>query len=135
MEIADRQKVGLTLRKPLACCRALALGAMPIATAIIGDAGVATVLARFDMTAERSRAAGLDGRHYLELVEADMPGVCRSPGCPVSAEDIGDLQCGAHRGSVWALAFDQQLEMFERARHRTDRLRRDAGIERGRIEL
>jgi len=38
---------------------------MPISTAVVGDACLAAVLARFDMAAECSRAAGLDGRHHL----------------------------------------------------------------------
>src|SRR5258707_6889736 len=41
----------------------------------------------------------------------------------------------APESAVRACAFDQQLEVLERARHRTDRLRGDTGIERGRIEL
>ena len=56
---------------------------------------------------------------------------------PCRTEDVGDLQCaGAPPGSgARALAFHQQLEMLERAGHRPDRLCRDAGIERGRVEL
>jgi hypothetical protein len=44
------------------------------------------------VAAERSGAAMFDGRHDLELVEAQMPGM----GDPVrrtgSAEDVGDLE-------------------------------------------
>jgi hypothetical protein len=35
------------------------------------------------MAAERHRAAALDGRHRLQLVEADVPGFGAAPGRPV----------------------------------------------------
>src|SRR6516165_11379464 len=44
------------------------------------------------MTAERRRAAALNGRHHLHLVEADVSGIGRTPRRPVIAEDIRDLQ-------------------------------------------
>jgi hypothetical protein len=44
------------------------------------------------MPAERRRAAALDRRHYLQLVEADVTGVGSAPRRPVIAEDIRDLQ-------------------------------------------
>jgi hypothetical protein len=58
---------------------------------------VATVLAALDMTAEDGRAAVLDGRHYLELAKADMPGIGSAPDGPVAMENVCDLQpLGAH---------------------------------------
>ena len=53
---------------------------------------MAAVLAALDMTAEGRRAALLDGRHHLELAEADMPGIGPAPGGSVAMEDVGDLQ-------------------------------------------
>ena len=54
--------------------------------------------AGLDMSAHDGGAAMFDGRHDLELVEAQMPGagnpVCTT-GC---AEDVGDLDGGAHAG-------------------------------------
>jgi hypothetical protein len=44
------------------------------------------------MPAKRCRAAALDGRHHLHLVEADVTGIGRTPRRPVVAEDIRDLQ-------------------------------------------
>jgi hypothetical protein len=55
--------------------RALALRAMPIAAAIIGDDFVGAVFAARDMPAEGCRAAALDRRHYLQLAEAHVAGV------------------------------------------------------------
>ena len=58
---------------------------------------MAAVLACFDMTAEGRGAALLDRRHDFELMKAQVSGM----GGPISgaggAEDIGDLERGAHR--------------------------------------
>ena len=50
------------------------------------------LLTTLDMPAERRRAAALDRRHHLQLVEAEMAGIGRTPRRPVVAEDIRDLQ-------------------------------------------
>src|SRR5260370_36244402 len=65
---------------------------MPIAAAVVGNDSMGTVLAARDMAAERYRAAALDSRHHLHLVEADMAGIGAAPRRPVVAEDIRDLQ-------------------------------------------
>ncbi len=76
----------------------MATEGVPVAAAVIGDAAVAAVLAALDMAAEGGCAASLDGRHDLELAEADMAGMGRAPCGPVSAEDVGDLERRTHRG-------------------------------------
>jgi hypothetical protein len=45
-----------------------------------------------NMTAKRRCAAPLNGTHYFELVQADVPLVCRTPGSTIGAENIRDLQ-------------------------------------------
>src|SRR6516165_3087064 len=92
MEIADRQQISLARGKPVACHRALTLGTMAVATRVVGDPGVAAILAALDMAAESSRAATLDRRHRLELAEAHMPGIGLAPGRPVAMGDVCDLQ-------------------------------------------
>jgi hypothetical protein len=67
VEVTDREQVSLALGKPGARGRALALGTVPVPAAVIGDPPVPTILAGFDMTAERSGAAVLDRRHHFEL--------------------------------------------------------------------
>ena len=99
VEVADRQQVGLPLGKPRPRRRALALRAVPVAEAIVGDAPLATVLAGFDVTAERSCAAVLDRPHDLELGETQVPGMGGPIGRPGCAEDVGNLDRGAHRFS------------------------------------
>src|ERR1700730_6775242 len=44
------------------------------------------------MPAERRRAAALDRRHYLQLVEADVTGGGSAPRPPVIADEIRALQ-------------------------------------------
>ena len=74
--------------------RALALGAMPITAAVIGDLPVRAVLAAHDMAAESHRAATLDRRHHLQLAETDVTCIGLPPSRSMVAEDIRDLQGG-----------------------------------------
>jgi hypothetical protein len=79
MEVADRQEVRLALGEPGTRCGSLALGAVPVAAAVVGDPPMPAVLAGFDVAAHGSGAAMLDRRHHLELVQAQMSGLR----CPV----------------------------------------------------
>src|SRR5271170_5177713 len=92
MEVGNREQFGLACRHPLAYCRALALRAVPVAAAVVGDRGVGAVLAARDMSAEGCRAAALDGAHHLELEQANVTAVGMTPRGPVVAEDVRDLQ-------------------------------------------
>ena len=92
VEVSDGQQVGLARGQPVARGGGLALGAVPVAAAVIGDPLMAAVLAGLDMTAQSRRAAMLDRRHDLELVKAQMPGMGGTIGWASSAEDIGDLK-------------------------------------------
>src|SRR5215475_8695579 len=67
---------------------------MPIAAGAVRDQCMAAglILAACHVPAERCRAAALDRTHHLELVEADVPGIGRTPRRPVVAEDVRDLQ-------------------------------------------
>ena len=58
VEIADWQQVGLALGKPGPRGCALALRAMPVAAAVIGDAEMTAVIAAVDMTAEWYGSSG-----------------------------------------------------------------------------
>jgi hypothetical protein len=51
-----------------------------------------TVGAPRDMTAKRRCAAALNGTHDFELVQADVPLVCRTPGSTMITENIRNLQ-------------------------------------------
>jgi hypothetical protein len=101
----------------------------------VGDAPLAAVLAGFDMPAERRGAAVLDRRHDLELLQAQMPCMGGPVGGPGSAEDVGDLDRGAHGSAVGRdhLSRLEQAELVERARHRSHRAGCDLGVEGGAI--
>src|SRR6266481_9151582 len=83
----DRQQLGLALGEPFPCCCALAFWTVPITTAVVGDGGIGAVLAARDMAAECRRAAGLDRRHDLQLVEAHMAGIGLPPCRPMVADE------------------------------------------------
>jgi hypothetical protein len=68
MEIGDRQQVDLAISEPLGACKGLALWTVPIATAVVGDASQAAVVAPLDVAAQRRCAARLDGSHDTALV-------------------------------------------------------------------
>jgi hypothetical protein len=53
IEIGDGQQLGLSVSEPLRMSETLALRAMPVAAAIVGDAHVPDVVALLDMAAER----------------------------------------------------------------------------------
>ena len=57
MEIGNGQQFGAAVREPLEARQTLTLGAVPIATGIVGDADIAAILASLDMTAKRRRPA------------------------------------------------------------------------------
>src|SRR5205085_10919674 len=69
-----------------------ALGTVPIAAGVVGDARVRTVLAALDMPAERRCAANLDRRHDAPLSQADMTPISGTPGSGEAAENIRHLQ-------------------------------------------
>src|SRR5450755_4182348 len=79
-------------------CGALALWAMPVAAAVVGNDRVRAVLAARHMAAERRRAAALDGTHHLHLVEADVPGIGSAPRRPMVAKYIRDFQARTGHG-------------------------------------
>jgi len=68
VEVRHRQQVGTAIGDPLGARQALALRAVPVATAVIGDADEAAVTALLDMAAERCGPADLDGGHDAALV-------------------------------------------------------------------
>ena len=55
---------------------------------------VRTVLAARHMAAKRRRAAALDGRHHLQLVEADVAGLARRHAAPWSRKISASSSAG-----------------------------------------
>jgi hypothetical protein len=100
MVVLHRQQVGLAGGQPALGHRPLALGAVAVAAGVVGDLGVPAVRALHAVAAERRRAAVLDGRHHLELAEAQVPGLRPAPSGAVVAEDVRDLQDWPRHGRL-----------------------------------
>ena len=92
VEVGHRQQLGLARLQPGLGRRPLALGAVPVAARVVGDAGVGAVGALLDMAAQLRRAAELDRAHDAPLGEAEMPRVGGAPGGPEAAEDVRHLE-------------------------------------------
>jgi hypothetical protein len=90
--VLHRQQIGLAGLEPALGRAALALRAMPVAARVVGHLIGAAAFAAQDVTTERRAAALLDGRHDLELTQAQVAALRCSPGGPVGAEDVGNLQ-------------------------------------------
>jgi hypothetical protein len=139
VEVADRQQVGFARGKPVPCRRALTFWAMAVATGVVGNPAVAALLTALDMAAERGRAALLDRRHHLELIEAHVPGIGLAPSGAMAMEDVCDLQPrAAHRrrlASGSRSLLGQRREPVERAGHAVDRSLGDTRVKSGGVEL
>ena len=72
--------------------RALTLGAMPIAAAVISDLGMAAGGTALDVAAERGRPARLDRCHDSQLTAIEMTAVSDPVGLSVVAEDVRHLE-------------------------------------------
>jgi hypothetical protein len=96
VEIRDWQQVGLPIGKPLGACQTLALGAVPVTTAVVGDANQAAVIALLDMAAERRGAASRDGGHDTALVGQEPTVLRGTERIAMAAEDVSHLQREAH---------------------------------------
>jgi hypothetical protein len=73
---------------------AFASSPLPIAphkAGVVSDTQVRAGFAAFDMAAQRRRSAALDRRHDLQLAEAHMAGMGRTPSRPAVAEDVRHL--------------------------------------------
>jgi hypothetical protein len=85
------------------------------------------------MTAQRRRSATLDRRHDLELAEAHMAGMGRTPSRSAVAEDV------RHPRPLAVTTAARQPGIFnrevERACHLAERADGDAGVERRRVEF
>jgi len=81
------------------------------------------------MAAERGAAALFDGRHDLQLAEAQVPPLVLSPRRPVGAEDIRDLQGGTVHVRLRCGAG------LQRTNHLAQNLGTHLGIERGGLQF
>jgi hypothetical protein len=96
MVVGDRQEIGLAVGEPVPGGVALALGAVPVAAGIVGDAGVVAAVTARDMSTEACRPTGPDRRDDLDLVAAER--MTREEGVAVLAQDVRDLECRPRHG-------------------------------------
>jgi signal transduction histidine kinase len=92
VEILYRQQVRGARGHPVPRRRALTFGAMPVLAGVVGDVLMAATGAPGHMPAESLGPAGFDGRHHLELGQADMPRIGPSPRRAMGAEDVSQFQ-------------------------------------------
>jgi len=120
-------------------CRQLPITGFAHKAGVIGNGGIGAVLAARDMAAEGRRAAALNRRHHLQLVEADMASMGLTPCRTMIAEDIRNLQRRTRHDVLVSVGWTDRLElecnMLQRAHDLADRLGSDAGIERRGVEL
>jgi hypothetical protein len=76
----------------------LALGAMPVAAAIVAGTLVRTAVAPLEMTAKGRRPAHLDCGHDAPLCRGERRTVLVSIGFPIAAEDVPHFQLWAIHG-------------------------------------
>jgi hypothetical protein len=92
MEVLDWQQIGLPRFQPRMRRTGLALRTMPVATTVVCDLLISTVVAAFDMPAQGCRPAGTNRSHDLELAKAQMPSMLLAIGIAVATENIRHLE-------------------------------------------
>ena len=103
MEVLAVEQFRAALGQPFGPGRALAFGAVAVATGAVADAAPAALVALFDLTAEGGGAALFNGAHDAPLEFAR--GATGPEGLAVAAKDIGQLEARpAHRSARGSLA-------------------------------
>jgi hypothetical protein len=101
MEIRHRQQFGFARCQPRLGGWPLALGAVPVAAGVVGDARVGAVLAALDVTAQGRGPAGFDRGHDAPLADAQTRRVGGAPSGAVLAENVRHFELWArHRRRV-----------------------------------
>ena len=115
--VLHRQQIGLARFEPALSRTALALRAVAIATRVVGDLVGAAAVATQDVSAQRRAAALFDGRHDLELRQAQVRTLLSSPGGTVLAEDVGDFKGSElpHAAGLHRIGRVQQRQRLQRA--------------------
>ena len=131
--ILDWEQIGLSVGKPLPGRTALTLGAVAVATRIVGNLEPGAVITAQDMAAEAGTATLLDRCHHLQLAEADMACVVAPPRRPVVAEDIRHLQGRpCHRRSLHGRI---DVQILQRAFHLAQKFGCDLAVAGGVLQL
>ena len=112
---------------------------MPVAAVVVGNAAVTAALAAFDLATKGCGAAGLDGRHHLQLCEADVTCMLRTPVGAMTMEDVGEVERRTHgrfSRSDSCLPSAMRVSRADLSPPGSFLCScRNAGIERGRVQL
>ena len=98
VEVGSIEQLRLAVRQPLGAGEGLALGAVPVAAGVVGDALVAAVITLLDMAAERGRPAEFDRAHGVALHGGQRTPVLLPVCLAVAAEHVRHLQGTARHG-------------------------------------
>ena len=92
MDVCHGQQVFGTRRQPVARCRSLTFGTVPVLAAVVRDVLMVALGASRHMPAERLCSAGFNGGHHFELRQAVMSLVCLPPCRTILLENVSNLQ-------------------------------------------
>src|SRR6266481_125043 len=109
MKIVRRENLRFAVFDPLRTRQRLALGAMPVAAAIVTGALIRTAVAPLEVTAEGRRPAGLDRAHDSPLCRGERCTTVLSISFTIAAENVRHFQ-------FWAIHGAQRLEQRWRSR-------------------
>jgi hypothetical protein len=101
MKVAGGEKLALASCEPMFTRLRLALRTVPVPARVIGDGLVTALRTGIDMTAQRSRAAALNGAKGLELLKVKAPSIPIQEAVALCAEDVGHLHGGAAHFCLW----------------------------------
>ena len=137
VEVLGVEELGAAILQPLGAGQRLALRAVPIPAAVVGDALVAALIALLDMAAQRRRAAALDRGHDAALRRGQGRVVPlddrrrRSGGThPPLPAPIGPWPGAQKCAGAAGVGFDRDRagQQVERAGRRADRAGGDAQV-------
>src|SRR5215472_9313902 len=92
MNVGHCQKLILASRDPLIAGAVLTLGAVAVATAVIGNGTIAAARTLVAMAAQNGSAAGSDGPQDLAVRPLNPAAMVLDEAIPLCANDIGHLQ-------------------------------------------
>jgi hypothetical protein len=101
MEVAGGEKLALASCEPMFTRLRLALRTVPVPARVIGDGLMTALRTGIDMTAQRSRAAALNGAKGLELLKVKAPSIPIQETVALRAEDVGHLHGGPAHFCLW----------------------------------
>src|SRR5215831_18739552 len=92
MDVGHCQKIILTSRDPLIAGAVLTLGAVAVATAVVGDGTIAAARTLVTMAAQNGSAAGRNGMQDFAVRPVNPAAMVLDEAIALCANDIGHLQ-------------------------------------------